>query len=185
MDSLKFAKKYVNINDFDINTIIHSCKTVLIYKNETKVKKDSSDDYFDVPMGSHHGAEICELVGLYILNELSMIIPKDNCGIYRDDGLLITKKRSARLIESLRKDITKTFQKLNLQVKIELSSQYVNFLDVVMDLNNNNYHPYRKENAKEIYVNCKSNHPYVIKKEIPKWYKKDYLPYQNPKIYST
>merc|ERR1719427_1570688 len=123
-------------------------------------------------MGSHHGAETCELVGLYILNELSMKIPKDNSGIYRDDGLLITKKRSARLIESLRKDITKTFQKLNLQVKIELSSQYVNFLDVVMDLNNNNYHPYRKENAKEIYVNCKSNHPYVIKKEIPKMIQK-------------
>ena len=148
MDSFKFAKKYVNISDFDINTIIHSCKTVLIYKNEAWVKKDSSEDYFDIPMGSHHGAEICELVGLYILNELSTIIPKNNCGIYRDDGLLITKKRSARLIESLRKDITKIFQKLNLQVKIELSSQSVNFLDVVMDLNNNNYHPYRKKKRK-------------------------------------
>merc|ERR1712055_337384 len=88
------------------------------------------------------------------------------------DGLLITKKRSARLIEILRKDITKIFQKLNLQVKIELSSQSVNFLDVVMDLNNNNYHPYRKENAKEIYVNCKSNHPCVIKREIPKMIQK-------------
>ena len=57
-------------------------------------------------------------------------------------------------------------------MKIELSSQSVNFLDVVLNLNNNSYHPYRKENAKQIYVNCKSNHPGVIKREIPKMIQK-------------
>ena len=52
LDSFKFAKKYVNISDADINTIINSCKTILIYKNEAWVKKDSSEDYFDIPMGT-------------------------------------------------------------------------------------------------------------------------------------
>ena len=113
-------------------------------------------------MGSHHSAEVCELVGIDILNKLSMEIPKKNYGIYRDDGLLIIKKISATLIENLRKYLTKTFQKHNLQVKIVLSSQSVDFLDITKDLENNKYQPYRKDNAKYIYVNYNSNHQYII-----------------------
>ena len=62
-------------------------------------------------MGSYHGAEICELVGLYILHNLTedKIINKSNRGFYRDDGLLMVKKRSPRIIEQLRKLITKYF----------------------------------------------------------------------------
>ena len=52
-------------------------------------------------MGSYHGAEICELVGLYILYNLTEdeIINKSNCGFFRDGGLLIVKKRFPRIIE--------------------------------------------------------------------------------------
>ena len=38
-------------------------------------------------MGSWDGAEVCELVGLYILNEAEPKFGKDNIGLYRDDGL--------------------------------------------------------------------------------------------------
>ena len=34
-------------------------------------KKNSTQDLFDVPMGSYHEAEICELVGLYTLHDLT------------------------------------------------------------------------------------------------------------------
>ena len=172
LKSIEFAKKFVSISKNDIDIIIHSCKTVLIYNNETWIKKDRTEESFDIPMGSHHGAEVCELVGLYILNELRSIIPKGNCGLYRDDGLLIVKKRSKRLIEILRKNITKTFKEQKLQIKIELSSQSVDFLDVTMNLQNDTYQPFRKENAKEMYVNFNSNHPFNIKKEIPKMIQK-------------
>ena len=36
-------------------------------------------------MGSFHRAEVCDLVGLYILDKLESIFL--NCGWYRDDGL--------------------------------------------------------------------------------------------------
>ena len=36
-------------------------------------------------MGSFHGAEVCDLVGLYILDKLKSIF--DSCELYRDDGL--------------------------------------------------------------------------------------------------
>ena len=38
-------------------------------------------------MGCHCGAEICELVGLYLLNRLSTIIDKRSVGLYRNDGI--------------------------------------------------------------------------------------------------
>ena len=38
-------------------------------------------------MGSYDGAEICELVGLYLLNKLSTVIDKSSVGLYRDDGI--------------------------------------------------------------------------------------------------
>ena len=40
-------------------------------------------------MGSFDGAEICELVGIYILHNLSQITNKRDIGLYRDDGLMI------------------------------------------------------------------------------------------------
>ena len=42
---------------------------------------------FDDTMGSYDGAEIYELVGLYLLNKLSTVIGKSSVGLYRDDGI--------------------------------------------------------------------------------------------------
>ena len=45
-------------------------------------------------MGSYDEAEVCELVGLFILNDLCNEYGKDNIGLYRDDGLAIFKHTS-------------------------------------------------------------------------------------------
>jgi hypothetical protein len=50
-------------------------------------KKYGSNSLFDVTMGSFDGAEICELVRLFILNHLGKRFGKENIGLYRDDGL--------------------------------------------------------------------------------------------------
>ena len=44
---------------------------------------------FDVAMGAYDGAKICELVGLYLLDQLSAITGKHNTDLYRDDGLAV------------------------------------------------------------------------------------------------
>ena len=49
------------------------------------LKKDNPD--FDVTMGSYDGAEVCESVGLYILDFLTKEFGGDRIGLYRDDGL--------------------------------------------------------------------------------------------------
>ena len=53
-----------DIPDNEVEIIFHSRKTFLFHEGRPWVKKSGS---FDVPMGSFDGAEICELVGLYLL----------------------------------------------------------------------------------------------------------------------
>ena len=62
---------------------------------------------FHLTMGSHDGAEICKLVGLFILSRQGKTFKfgKENLDLYRDDGLAIIK-RSARLAEKTKKNST-------------------------------------------------------------------------------
>ena len=52
-----------------IDYIMHSRKSLLLSKNEIWIKKKDNPN-FDVPMRSFDRAELCELVGLYLLNIL-------------------------------------------------------------------------------------------------------------------
>ena len=50
-------------------------------------------------MGSFDGVEICELVGLYLLNKLSKLLGNGNVGLYRDDGLAAIKRTNSLMLE--------------------------------------------------------------------------------------
>ena len=54
-------------------------------------------------MGSYYGAEVWELVGCYILNQLSTVMWKELVGLYHNDGLGIMKKMSGPETERKRK----------------------------------------------------------------------------------
>ena len=43
-------------------------------------------------MGSSDGAEMCELVGLYLLNKIKPLLGSNNVGLYRDDRPAIAHK---------------------------------------------------------------------------------------------
>ena len=83
-------------------------------------------------MGSYDGAEIWELVGLFILNHLGKTFGKENIGLYRDDGLAIIKHRSARLADKTRKELHKVFEQSDLKITAEANLHVVNFLDVTL-----------------------------------------------------
>jgi len=118
-------------------------------------------------MGSYDGAEICELVGLYLLNEIKTKVSSIEFGLYRDDGLGITRKLSGPHTERLKKDIIKLFQSNNLKITIECNLYQANFLDVAFDLRTGKYSPYRKPNDTPLYIHCESNHPPNILKQLP------------------
>ena len=67
------------------------------------IKKDSNS-LFDVTRGSFDGAEVCELIGLFILNHLDSKFEKENIGLYKDAGLAIMKNKSAHLADKTRKE---------------------------------------------------------------------------------
>ena len=83
--SINYAKSTTTIEEEVITIIFHTRKSLLFYKTSVWVKKDNTD--FDVAMGSYDGAEVCELVGLYLLNLLTNEFGKHNMGLYRDDSL--------------------------------------------------------------------------------------------------
>ena len=66
--NLNFASEYIYISKCDIDVINHARKSLLFDGSNTWIKKQG---LFDVSMGAYDGAEVCELVGTYMLNVLS------------------------------------------------------------------------------------------------------------------
>ena len=107
-------------------------------------KKNNSE--FDVTMGSYDGAELCELVGLFLLHEFSPIIPKKLAGLYRDDGLAILRNSSGPNTYRIKKRIIKLFQKHNLKITIEANTIETDFLDFTLNLKTEKHWAFRKPN---------------------------------------
>jgi hypothetical protein len=164
--SIDFAKTFTEINADDLNIIMSSRKTLLFYDTEPWIKKTGDED-FDVPMGSYDGAEVCELVGAYILNLLGIHIDNAKIGLYRDDGLGYFDNLSNPAIERKKKSIVKIFKDCGLSITIQCNLKSVDFLDVTFDLPNNSYKPYRKPNNTPLYINVKSNHPRNVINQLP------------------
>ena len=45
-------------------------------------------------MEAYDGVEVCELVGNYLLDELSKLFEKKDIGLYRNNGLAVFKNKS-------------------------------------------------------------------------------------------
>ena len=115
-------------------------------------------------MDSYDGAEICELVGLYLLHKLNKTIKNQHLELYRDDGLAIINSKSRPIIERIKKNISKIFQNNGLKITTESNLLQTDFLDITLNLITGKYWPYRKP----LYINAKSNHLSNIKKHYPK-----------------
>ena len=140
-EAINYAKTITNIDNDQLSIIMQSKKTLLFYNDEPWVKKTGDED-FDVTMGCNNGAELCETVGIYMLNKLSNIINRENIGLYRDDGLGICQNMSKTEVERLKNKIVKIFKESGLSITIECNLKSVDFLDVTFDLVNNTYKPY-------------------------------------------
>ena len=87
---------------------------------------------FNVTMGSYDGAEICDLVGLFLLHDLAKKFGSEHVGLYRDDGLAIIQSKSARIADKMRKDIHEIFRAHGVKITAEINHQTVNFLDITL-----------------------------------------------------
>ena len=85
-------------------------------------------------MGSFDGAEVCKLVGIYMLCFLAKLINKNDCGLYRDEGLLILRNVNGQQIDQMRKNIIKIFKVTDFAIDVETSLKIVDFLDIAFNL---------------------------------------------------
>ena len=108
-NAIKFAEKSIHISQKDKEIIFHSHKSLLFSKNKSWVKK--GNQLFDVTMGAFDGAEICELVGCFILSTIPDRYNKKNVGLYRDNGLAVLKNKSGPQCERIKKRFPKAVQK--------------------------------------------------------------------------
>ena len=165
--SISFARSITTISDSVINIIHHSRKSLLFDKTSAWVKK-VDNSLFDVTMGSYDGAEIGELVDLYLLNQLSTVIYKSSVGLYRDDGLAAINNANGPKLARIRTAIIALFKEEGLSITIKTNLIKTDFLDVTFSLATKKYFPFQKANNTPLYINTFSNHPPTIIKQLPK-----------------
>ena len=119
-------------------------------------------------MGAYDGAEVCELVGIFMLNKIGEKYNKNDVGLYRDDGLAVFKNISGPESERIKKNFQSLFKKYVLEIIIECNKKVVDYLDVTFNLKDGTYKPYHKPDNKIPYINVQSNHPPNIIKQLPK-----------------
>ena len=131
-NAISFAKQHADVGDKIVEIIQHCRKSMLVTNDATWVKNTGS--LFDVTMSSFDGAEICDLVGLFLLHKLQVLFGKGNVGLYRDDGLAVLNNQPGPQSKRTRKRLIKLFQMHGLEITSESNLIQVNFLDVTLNL---------------------------------------------------
>ena len=90
---------------------------------------------FDVTVGTYDGAEVCELIGSYLLYQLSERYLKKDIGLYCDDGLAVFKNVSGPHFQEI-------FKQNGLEIVIQCNLMIVDYLDVTLNLNDGTHKSY-------------------------------------------
>ena len=64
---------YIHFQHKVINIVKHARKSLLFHDNNLWVKKEGNP-LFEITMGSYDGAEVCELVGPYLLSKFAPLV---------------------------------------------------------------------------------------------------------------
>ena len=161
--SLDFTKKYIKVTSEDQAIIKNARKSLLFNKQQIWIKKESG--LFNVQMGAYDGAEVCELVGIFILYQLSRIYNKINIGLYSDDGLAVFRNTNGPQAEKIKKHFQSIFHKNNLTIIVKCNLKTLDYLD--LNLSQSSYKPFHKTNSKINYIHRVSNHLPSIIKQLP------------------
>jgi hypothetical protein len=132
--AVAYAKLHTEVTDEEVRVIKHTRKSLLFEMCEIEICLRLFRNFFDVTMGSFDGAELCELVGLYLLSKLETLLGKPAVGRYRDDGLAVVRSQSGRRLDQIRKQIIEVFKSEGLSITIQSNLSVKNYLDVMLDL---------------------------------------------------
>ena len=84
-------------------------------------------------MRCYDGPEIYELIGTCLLNQLKLVIRRENMGLYRDDGLGIFKKMSGSEVERKKKELVKIFKNNGLSITVKTNIKKFSFSKINLE----------------------------------------------------
>ena len=79
-------------------------------------------------------------------------------GLCRDSGLVVLNKVTSQKTDKIRKTIIQIFKDNGFSIGIVTNLVEINFLDVIFNLRNGSYRPYKRPNDKLKYINGLSNY---------------------------
>ena len=123
-------RQHVQTKREEFNIIQHARKLLLYNKKIQWQKKNTN--LFDVVIGAYDGAEVCEIAGLLLWNNLANRFDKNSVGFYRDDGLSLLKNISGHRVDEIGKELYGN----GLSLEIECNLKTVHDLDITSYLNN-------------------------------------------------
>ena len=80
IEALEFEKQNVTINTKDSETMFHARKSLFYNEGEPWIKKQSN--HFDFTMRSYDGAELWELIGIFMLSSIGKKYITSNIGLH-------------------------------------------------------------------------------------------------------
>lgn len=133
------------------------------------IKQSDPTNSFHVAMGACDNADVCNLIGLYILDSLRRTFPPVFFGLYSDDALVISREASGHTLNSLRKDLISILGSTRLKITIKTNLTTADFLDVTLDcrLQYQQALPQTKTRGL-IFINTISCHPPIMFKNLAK-----------------
>ena len=146
--------------------MIKHSRISLLFDLEQAWKKKESGSCLDVTMSTNDGAELCELIGVFMQSVLLDIINKEAMGLWRNGGLIVRNEVTSQNTDKIRKKIIRVFKDNGFSIDIVSNLVEVNFLDVMFNLSNGSYRSYKKSNDEFKYINVLSNHPHQILKQL-------------------
>ena len=82
---------------------------------------------------------------------LGFFMFQNECGLYRDDDLMIQEYINGQQIDQLRKKIIKIFKEIVFKAVIETNLKTFDFLDVIFNLINGSYKPHQSNSSHKPY----------------------------------
>ena len=80
---------------------------------------------------------------------------------------MLLENTTGRLADKARKNLIMIFDEFGLKITAQCNQKITNFLDITLNLNNGKQQPYLKPNDEPLYLDCHSNHPPSIIKQLP------------------
>ena len=85
---MDWGERFVPITESDRKLFREARRSFLFHDGDIWIK--SKNPEFDVTMSAYDVAEVCKIVGLFLLNEIIVAnigLRRENMGLYREDGL--------------------------------------------------------------------------------------------------